>query len=70
MAQAGLQRPNCYFLGLKWISNNVEKSKNLYLIGRKMSKMSKMSKKNDFFGHLINESYLMKTKILLIWSKL
>ena len=37
----GLSGPsNCDFLGLKWTSNNVDKSKNLYLIGRKMSKMS------------------------------
>ena len=63
MAQTGLQRPNCDFLGLKWTSNNVDKHKKLYLIGREMSKMSKMSKKMIFFERHIKETFCTKTKI-------
>ena len=40
MAQGVLGRTNCDFLSLKWTSNNVDKHKKLYLIGREMSKMS------------------------------
>ena len=56
MAQAGLRRPNCDFLGLKWTSNNVDKSKNLYLIEKK-EQNELNEQKNDFFEHLIKASY-------------
>ena len=34
MAQGGFFPSNCDFLGLTWTSNDVDKSKNLYLMGK------------------------------------
>ena len=63
MAQAGLLRASCDFLGLKWSSNNVDENKKLYLIVKKMSKMSGMSRKKIFSERHIEETYCTKTKV-------